>query len=175
MLARLLPRKGYPEQGRGMSIGWCLICLAALSGCVTVQQQTQTPSPGSAIAARTLLLVGRPYQYGGAGPDAFDCSGLVHFVHDELGITTPRTTTDQFAAARPIPLEQLAAGDLLFFRLDGPNISHVGIYVGSGQFAHAPQTGRPVELRALDDGFFRQHLVGAGRLHQEPRNMNRSD
>jgi murein DD-endopeptidase len=143
---------------------WCLICAAALSGCATVQPPTSSPSIGTDIAAHAISLVGRPYLYGGTGPEAFDCSGLVHFVHDELGIATPRTTTEQFAAARPIPLDQLATGDLLFFRIDGPNVSHVGIYVGSGRFAHAPQTGRPVELRTLDDAFFRQRLIGAGRL-----------
>ena len=58
----------------------------------------------------------------------------------------------------------LEPGDLLFFRIKGSRISHVAIYTGEGRFIHAPQTGRPVELRMLDDEYYRPRLAGAGRL-----------
>ena len=119
---------------------------------------------GSDIARNAISFLGSPYRYGGADPTGFDCSGLVRYVHGELGIVAPRTAADQYRAARSVSVVDLAAGDLLFFTLDGPHISHVAIYVGEGRFVHAPKTGRPVELRALDDAYYRQRLAGAGRL-----------
>lgn len=113
---------------------------------------------------RAMALLGAPYQWGGAGPTSFDCSGLVRFVHDQLGIAAPRTAAEQFAAATRVPMKELAPGDLLFFRLSGRSVSHVAIYTGEGRFIHAPQTGRSVELRTLDDDYYMPRLVGAGRL-----------
>jgi cell wall-associated NlpC family hydrolase len=63
-----------------------------------------------------------------------------------------------------VSLQNLEPGDLLFFRTKGTRISHVAIYAGEGRFVHAPMTGRPVELRMLDDEFYRPRLAGAGRL-----------
>lgn len=119
---------------------------------------------GNEIAMRAIALLGTPYQWGGAGPTSFDCSGLVQFIHRQLGIATPRTAAEQFSAARPVSMRGLAPGDLLFFRINGRRVSHVAIYAGEGRFVHAPQTGRPVELRTLDDEFYRPRLAGAGRL-----------
>jgi cell wall-associated NlpC family hydrolase len=121
-------------------------------------------SLGSEIVVRAIAFLGTPYQFGGNGPDAFDCSGLVRYVHQELGIEVPRTAAEQFRAAIAVELEQLEPGDLLFFRIKGDGVSHVAIYAGSGRFVHAPQTGRVIELRQLDDSYFRPRLIGAGRL-----------
>lgn len=121
-------------------------------------------SAGSEIAIRAISLLGAPYKFGGNGPKVFDCSGLVRFVHEEIGIEVPRTAAEQYRAAVPVKLNDLEPGDLLFFRISGKRISHVAIYAGSGRFVHAPQTGRPIELRALDDGYYLPRLVGAGRL-----------
>lgn len=113
---------------------------------------------------RAMSLLGTPYQWGGAAPGGFDCSGLVRYVHEQIGIVAPRTAAEQFEAAREVNLRNLAPGDLLFFRISGSRVSHVAIYTGEGRFIHAPQTGRPVELRTLDDEFYRPRLAGAGRL-----------
>jgi murein DD-endopeptidase len=121
-------------------------------------------SVGNEIALRAISLLGAPYKYGGNGPRSFDCSGLVRFVHDQLGIDVPRTAAEQFSAATPIGLEGIEPGDLLFFKINGRRVSHVAIYTGEGRFIHAPQTGRPVELRTLDDEYYRPRLAGAGRL-----------
>lgn len=121
-------------------------------------------SVGSEIALRAISLLGAPYKWGGTGPTSFDCSGLVTYVHQQVGIATPRTAAEQFAAAKPVKLSGLEPGDLLFFRTSGKRVSHVAIYAGEGRFVHAPQTGRPVELRTLDDEFYAPRLVGAGRL-----------
>jgi cell wall-associated NlpC family hydrolase len=61
-------------------------------------------------------------------------------------------------------MTQLSPGDLLFFKIKGSKVSHVGIYAGENRFIHAPQTGRPVELRTLDDEYYRPRLAGVGRL-----------
>jgi len=112
-----------------------------------------------------MAEIGKPYRYGGNGPDAYDCSGLVRFAHGAQGVIVPRTTEEQFRVARPVPIDRIAAGDLLFFRFDGPKVSHVAIYAGNGRFVHAPQGSRPVEMRSLEEPWYRSQLVGAGRLH----------
>ena len=129
-----------------------------------VQPATLPLSPGNEIAMRAISLLGSPYKWGGSGPTQFDCSGLVRFVYGEIGVDVPRTAAEQYSAARRVDLKEIAPGDLLFFRISGRRVSHVAIYAGEGRFIHAPQTGRPVELRTMDDEFYRPRLVGAGRF-----------
>ncbi|HLS82886.1 MAG TPA: C40 family peptidase [Steroidobacter sp.] len=151
----------------------CLLCGVLLQGCSTtlVRPPPLDGAPpaltGNEIALRAMALLGTPYRYGGDTPAGFDCSGLVSYVHRQLGIATPRTAAQQFAAAQRIPLDELAPGDLLFFRIGGRRVSHVAIYTGEGRFIHAPQTGRSVELRPLDDEFYRPRMVGAGRFEAD--------
>jgi len=122
-------------------------------------------SLGDEIAVRAIAQVGKPYRYGGADLQGFDCSGLVFFIHRELGFTVPRTAAEQFAASRPVAKRNLLPGDLVFFRTTSKGaVSHVGIYAGEGRFVHAPQTGRLIELRSIDDEYYGPRLVGAGRL-----------
>lgn len=128
------------------------------------QAQSFSSSVGSEIAIRAISLLGAPYKFGGNGPTAFDCSGLVSFVYEEVGIEVPRTAAEQYRAAVKVSMDELAPGDLLFFRTRGKSISHVAIYAGSNRFVHAPQTGQSIELRTLDDGYYKSRLVGAGRL-----------
>lgn len=124
-------------------------------------------APVSAVgehAARTASsLVGSPYRYGGQTPDGFDCSGLVYYSYQAAGQSVPRTSTQQFQAARPIPIAQARAGDLLFFRYEH-KVSHVGIYLGDQRFVHAPSSGKPVSVASLRDEHYRNHFVGAGRF-----------
>jgi len=119
---------------------------------------------GSEIALRAMAQIGKAYRYGGADLEGFDCSGLVYFIHQELGLAAPRTAHQQFIAARPVTRGELMPGDLVFFRFSGGRISHVGIYAGNGRFIHAPQTGRDVELKDLGDAYYARHFAGAGRL-----------
>ena len=122
------------------------------------------PSIGDDIALRAISLLGKPYVWGGADLSGFDCSGLVRFIYDQVGIAVPRTAAEQYSAAKRIGLAGLKPGDLLFFRTQGQRISHVAIYTGEGRFIHAPRTGQPVEFRQLDDEYYRPRLAGAGRL-----------
>lgn len=116
--------------------------------------------PGASIAAS---LVGTPYRYGGSTPRGFDCSGLVYYSYSKAGIRVPRTTLSQLNNSMRVPVQQLQPGDLLFFKLDRRPASHVGIYAGNGQFIHAPSRGKKVSFTAVNDPYWHQHLVAAGR------------
>ncbi|HEY2371720.1 MAG TPA: NlpC/P60 family protein [Gaiellaceae bacterium] len=115
-----------------------------------------THANAASIAARYL---GVPYVWGGASPSGFDCSGLVMYVYAQLGVSLPHYTVSQWNATTPIPTSALAPGDLVFF--DG--LGHVGIYIGNGQFIHAPHTGTVVQIASLV-GYWAAHLDGARRV-----------
>jgi cell wall-associated NlpC family hydrolase len=119
---------------------------------------------GDSIALLALSMIGVQYRYGGAHPrEGFDCSGLVYYAYASNGLSVPRTSQDQFTAARKIPLAQAAAGDLLFFQ-DQENLSHVGIYLGDGRFVHAPSSGDTVRIARIEAPYYQRHLVAIGRL-----------
>jgi len=115
-----------------------------------------THADAASIAARYL---GVPYVWGGASPSGFDCSGLVMYVYAQLGVSLPHYTVSQWNATTPIPTSALAPGDLVFF--DG--LGHVGIYIGNGEFIHAPHTGTVVQIASLS-GYWAAHLDGARRV-----------
>jgi murein DD-endopeptidase len=118
---------------------------------------------GHALARDARAQVGRPYRYGGQDPGTgFDCSGLVSYVHRGQGLYVPRTAADQHRAARPLPRDALRPGDLVFFRIDSREVSHVGIYIGEGRFVHAPRSGRPVGEARLDERYYVERWAGAG-------------
>ncbi|WP_062212671.1 C40 family peptidase [Streptomyces sp. NBRC 109706] len=95
---------------------------------------------GTALAAAQTVL-GRPYGWGQAGPDAFDCSGLVQWAYARAGVSLPRTSQAQAGAGRRVPLDQAQPGDIVVYRADA---SHVGLYAGGGQVLHAPSTGSTI-------------------------------
>jgi hypothetical protein len=138
------------ESAQGVIQRWVIAGAAAvllLQGCSidpyqpappppTTWRSTPAPAPlpsvGDDIAVRAISLLGKPYVWGGADLTGFDCSGLVRFIYDQVGIPVPRTAAEQFSAAKPIDLAGLKPGDLLFFRTRGQRISHVAIYTGGG-------------------------------------------
>ena len=120
--------------------------------------------PGAAIAASAAALIGTPYEFGGADVGGFDCSGLALYVYERAGISIPRTAAEQRRAAQPVPRAQLMPGDLVFFRIRGHRIDHVGIYLGEGRFVHAPHQGVAVASADLASGFYARHLVNGGRF-----------
>lgn len=121
-----------------------------------------TASRGSHVFNLAKNYVGTPYVFGGDTPHGFDCSGLVFFAYQQLGINVPRTAADQYRQARPVRLDRLVPGDLVFFRLERNHVGHVGIYAGDSQFIHAPRPGSKVTYDRLDSPFWRRRLVGAG-------------
>jgi len=114
------------------------------------------------VTARSVL--GAPYRYGGANTNGFDCSGLVSYAYRSVGIAVPRSSSEQFRQSIRVPLQNLQPGDLLFFRLNPPKVSHVAIYDRDGRFIHAPSSGKRVSYASLDNPYWRKHLVAAGRF-----------
>jgi hypothetical protein len=95
---------------------------------------------------------GKPYAWGGTGPKAYDCSGLVMTSYLRSGLTLPRVAADQYAAGPTVPLDQAQQGDLLFYAsdvTDPSTIHHVVIYAGGGNVIDAPYTGAFVGTRPL--------------------------
>ncbi|MDQ1746655.1 MAG: peptidoglycan DL-endopeptidase RipA [Frankiaceae bacterium] len=109
--------------------------------------------------------IGKPYQWGAAGPDRYDCSGLVMWAYAQVGVSVDHWTGFQWNEGEHIPLSDLRAGDLVFFATNtsDPNtIHHVGMYIGNGQMVEAPYTGANVRI----SNAFRDDLIGAVRLYQ---------
>lgn len=114
---------------------------------------------GDSAAAQALKLVGAPYRYGGASPSrGFDCSGLVQYSYRHAGVALPHNTDQQRHLSKAIRRAELRRGDLIFFDEEGRKNSHVGIYVGEGQFVHAPSSGKHVRKDRLDAPYWRKHL-----------------
>ena len=108
------------------------------------------PQPAAAAAAtRTAALehamskIGAPYRYGAAGPNAFDCSGLVSWAFKKAGVSLPRTSRAMSKVGTPVSRDQLRPGDLVFFYKP---VSHVGIYIGNGKIVHASNKKSPVKV-----------------------------
>ena len=168
-MTAFVARPSRPVAARSLLL---VALLAALAACTPFQRGMpggpSSADPGHAVLQAAQSHIGAPYRYGGAGPDAFDCSGLVAYAHRQLGITVPRTAAEQFAAATPVPRGDLRPGDLVFFRLESRSVSHVGIYAGDSRFVHAPQSGGQVRMANLEDDWYRQRYVGAGRFYAAP-------
>jgi cell wall-associated NlpC family hydrolase len=141
-----------------------LIAGLGLGGCATVPDGTP-PISRDPVTAAAQHQVGRPYRYGGEDPEGFDCSGLVYYAHRTGGgVEVPRTAREQYQRSRPVPRASLEAGDLLFFTPGADKALHVGIYVQNDYFVHAPSPGKRVSYAQLTTPFWRQSLVGAGRI-----------
>jgi cell wall-associated NlpC family hydrolase len=122
-----------------------------------------TPLPGALTTTAAVINIalaqqGKPYVWGGTGPDVFDCSGLMQWAWAQLGVHIPRVASDQQAWATPVPISQVQPGDLVFF---GNPAHHVGMYIGNGQMVDAPHTGAFVEVTSI----WWNELAGFGRVH----------
>jgi len=117
------------------------------------------PSQYSGVVGIAMRYLGVPYVWGGASPGGFDCSGLVMYVFAQMGVSLPHNAAAQYGAGVPVSRDQLEPGDLVFF--DG--LGHVGIYIGNGQFIHAPHTGTVVQISSIS-GWYAATYVGARRI-----------
>ncbi|UOG92349.1 MAG: C40 family peptidase [Candidatus Thiothrix sulfatifontis] len=122
-------------------------------------------TPLDKVALCALKQCGKGYCWGGNSPlKGFDCSGLTQYSFGQgASVKIPRTAAAQYKVALKIPHEKAERGDLVFFRTRGHNVSHVGIYLGSNKFVHAPRTGKPITLTKLE-GYWKRKLVGFGRI-----------
>lgn len=138
---------------------------AAFSQAMQIYQQTGKYPPisvtgdsvGVQALRKALTRVGDPYVWGAAGPNAFDCSGLVVWAYAQIGISLPHYTGYQWNSGIHVSRSQLEPGDLVFFF---PDIGHVGIYVGGGMMLDAPTYGQPVQVQPV----FWSAYVGAVRI-----------
>lgn len=119
-----------------------------------------------AAAVEALVTVGTRYHYGGSTPETgFDCSGLVAHVYERAwGITLPRSAEEQRHVGRPVKLKDLQPGDLVFYNTRHRPFSHVGIYLGDGNFIHAPRPGQRVRVESIATRYWRARFDGARRL-----------
>ena len=119
---------------------------------------------GPAVVANARTHAGVAYRAGGASPSGFDCSGFVQYLFGQVGLPLPRTAEAQFDLGRSVRARDLAPGDLVFFRIDGRRISHVGIATGDGGFIHAPNARSHVRVDRLDLPYWARRFAGARRL-----------
>ncbi|GIP30763.1 hypothetical protein J23TS9_58930 [Paenibacillus sp. J23TS9] len=108
-------------------------------------------------------VIGTKYKTAGTTTSGFDCSGFTAYVFKHLGINLPHQSGSQFSMGSAVSRSDLRAGDLVFFNTSGSGVSHVGIYVGDGKFAHA-STSRGVMVSSLSDSYYVNRYVGAKRV-----------
>lgn len=113
--------------------------LAAAAASITCIPCTAGADPSVVPAARTRI--GKPYRWGAAGPDAFDCSGLVVWAYHQIGVSLPHSSQALAAGGQPVDRADLQPGDVVIFY---PNASHAAIYTEGGMVIHASTYGRPV-------------------------------
>jgi cell wall-associated NlpC family hydrolase len=125
--------------------------------------------PGSPAGVDAVVLaerfLGTPYVWGGAAPGGFDCSGLVMYVYAQLGLSLPHFTGYQWNVGRRLEQnDPLQAGDIVFFHMHSYGPGHEGMYIGNGEFIHAPHSGDVVKISLLSDPAYALGYVGAVRL-----------
>ena len=116
-------------------------------GAADVDLAALADGSGSAAVQAAMTRLGAPYGWGAAGPDTFDCSGLMLWSYQQMGKQIPRTSQAQLAGGTPVPLDQLQPGDIIGYY---PGVTHVGMYIGDGQVVHASTYGVPVAVVPLN-------------------------
>lgn len=147
-----------------------LLFTLILAGCASAPQSPPPPpvsvteDVADQAASHAAKMIGKPYRLGGAAPSGFDCSGLVQYGYGQAGVRLPHNTDRQRTMAKPVRMEELRRGDLLFFHQEGKRYGHVGIYLGRGMFVHAPSSGKSVRSDRLEAPYWRKHLTEIRRL-----------
>jgi cell wall-associated NlpC family hydrolase len=154
------------------------IIVISITGCAIIAPPAPVDQPAaiqpppapraerSEALLQTLLALGLDYRYGGSShATGFDCSGLVaHIYQQAWGIRMPRTSVEQSRRGTPVGLDELQAGDLIFYNTLNRPFSHVGIYVGDGRFVHAPKSGARVRVELVKSAYWMQRFNGARRV-----------
>lgn len=119
---------------------------------------------GVNIANFAKSLVGKPYSYGSTGPNSFDCSGFVFYVFKNFGINLPRTSQAQAYVGKRVSKSELKPGDLVFSNTYS-SLSHVGVYIGDGQFVHAANSGTGVTVSGVSDSYYGPRYAWSVRVY----------
>lgn len=136
---------------------------------VTIIDAAEAASSGSASEVVDLAMqyLGYPYCYGGSSPSGFDCSGFVRYVYSQFGCSLNRTASAQMSNGTSVSMSELQPGDLVFFLKSGSGASrasHVGIYIGGGQFIHASTSSTGVIISDMDSAYYTTGFVGGRRI-----------
>lgn len=122
------------------------------------------PVTGQQVVKKAHSAIGTPYVLGGSAPGGFDCSGLVKWAYNSVGVNLPRTAREQSTVGKKIRnVEDMRAGDIVAFRHPKRGY-HTGIYVGDGKFIHSPRQRTRVRINSLSDPYFSATLLGARRV-----------
>jgi peptidoglycan DL-endopeptidase CwlO len=117
------------------------------------------PSVHGGVVGIAMHYLGVPYVWGGSTPRGFDCSGFVAYVFAQIGVSLPHSSYAMFGMGTPVSISELQPGDLVFFT----GASHMGIYIGGGQFIHSPHTGDVVKISSLS-GYYSSNFAGGRRI-----------
>jgi peptidoglycan DL-endopeptidase CwlO len=117
------------------------------------------PNTHGGVVGVAMGYLGVPYRWGGASPAGFDCSGFVMYVYAQIGVSLPHSSYAMMGMGTPVSIDQLQPGDLVFFS----GGSHMGIYIGGGQFIHSPHTGDVVKISSLS-GYYASAWAGGRRV-----------
>jgi cell wall-associated NlpC family hydrolase len=126
----------------------------------TPEASVAPPATHGGVVGIAMQYLGTPYVWGGSSPRGFDCSGFVMYVFAQMGISLPHSTYAIYGMGVPVSRDQLQPGDLVFFN----GLGHMGIYIGGGQFIHAPHTGDVVKISSLSESWYASTYVGARRI-----------
>lgn len=121
---------------------------------------------GSQVVSLAQQYLGVPYVYGGSSPSGFDCSGFTMYIFSQVGVSLPHGATSQLSYGTAVSYSELQPGDLVFFQDYGAVASHVGIYIGDGQFIHASSSsynGKCVVTSSLSETYYANHYYTARR------------
>ena len=139
------------------------------NGAVVRELEERRLATPSRLARVVDSYLGIPYKWGGTTRAGMDCSAFTRAIFRETyGIELPRTSKQMYGVGRAIPQEQsLKPGDLVFFKntYSGPGVSHVGIYLGNGRFAHA-SSSKGGTITPLDNPYFQARYIGARRVER---------
>ena len=131
----------------------------------TIDTRSGLHTRSEEVVVQAVSQLGTPYRWGGESAETgFDCSGLTQHAFQAANIELPRTSYQQYRATSRIERDELRPGDLVFFRLKGKRVDHVGIYVGGNRFIHAPSRGKDVSFARLDNAYWSRNYIGAGRV-----------